>query len=90
MESDSARVSRANASLAQTFSVAPKRTFWAPAVWFRIYDTRKVRDREDALASTRDACATRNMAASVLAVNAVSILLPTTSQIVLDKVGVRD
>src|SRR5581483_1303055 len=90
MESGSARVSRANASPAQTFSVAPKRTFWTPAVWFRIYDTRKVRDRADALANTRDACATRNMAASVLAANSVSILLPKGPQIILDKIAVRD
>src|ERR1700704_6624947 len=44
-----ARASSANASPARTFGVSPKQSF--PA---------KVRDREDAIANTRDACATRN------------------------------
>jgi hypothetical protein len=50
----SARVSRAG------FGVAPKRTFLAaaPGVSLFTIPLRKVREREEALASTRDACAT--------------------------------
>src|SRR6266576_4445593 len=47
----SARVSRANANPARTFGIAPKRTFSS------IRTRNKVRDRESALASKRDACA---------------------------------
>src|SRR6266576_7289360 len=47
----SARVSRANANPARTFGIAPKRTFSS------IRTRKKVRERESALASKRDACA---------------------------------
>src|SRR6266487_627380 len=49
----SACVSRANASPARTFGVSPKQS--SPV----IANTMKVRDGEDAIVSTRDACATQ-------------------------------
>src|SRR5438128_952230 len=56
----SARVPRANASPARTFGVAPKQSFDEFATYHRFRALRKVRDGEDALASTRDACATQS------------------------------
>src|SRR5437667_494561 len=50
----SARVSRAG------FGVAPKQSFDEFATYHRFRALRKVRDGEDALASTRDACATQS------------------------------
>ena len=50
----SARVSRAG------FGVAPKQSFEEFATYHRFRTIRKVRDGEDALASTRDACATQS------------------------------
>jgi hypothetical protein len=50
----SARVSRVG------FGVAPKQSFLAHRLVACREGQTKVRDREDALASTRDACATRN------------------------------
>src|SRR5437660_12035961 len=52
--SGSARVSRAG------FGVAPQQSFERFATRHEFRASRKVRDGEDALASTRDACATRN------------------------------
>ena len=50
----STRVSRVG------FGVAPKQAFFLSRLAACREGQRKVRDREDALASTRDACATRN------------------------------
>src|SRR3989442_2856422 len=58
--SGSASVSRANASPARTFGVAPKQSFEGFATRHGFRAARKVRDGEDALASTRDACATQS------------------------------
>jgi error-prone DNA polymerase len=52
----SARVSRAG------FGVAPKQSFERFATRHEFCASRKVRDREDAITSTRDACATQNCA----------------------------
>jgi len=49
----STRVSRVG------FGVAPKQSFLLRGRIARIEAPKKVRDREDALASTRDACATQ-------------------------------
>src|SRR5205814_553080 len=49
----SARVSRAG------FGVAPKQSFVSVPASVNIIESKKVRDREDALTSTRDACATQ-------------------------------
>jgi len=57
----SARVARANASPARTFGVSPKQSFLKTKLEC-LDGTRKVRDGEDAIANTRDACATQNSA----------------------------
>ena len=56
----SARVSRANASPARTFGVAPKRTFPATIDPGIVMHTTKACDGEDAIANTRDARATQS------------------------------
>src|SRR5207248_1889247 len=59
LTSGSARVSHVG------FGVSPKRTFLLDASAFEQFCCiDKIRDREDALASTRDACATRNQSVS--------------------------
>jgi error-prone DNA polymerase len=56
----SACVSRADASPVRTFGAAPKQSFGRLTIRSGICAFGKVRDGEDAIANTRDACATQN------------------------------
>ena len=53
-------VSHVNARPARTFGISPKQAFLGAVLRFGIGNRRKSPRRRDAVASTRDECATRN------------------------------